>query len=48
MPQELAHIYEESENDDDEGKDELNGPKNYLKEIEFEYPELASYSELFW
>jgi len=44
----LAHIYQESDDEDEDAKENEKGSKNYLKEIEFEYPELASYTELLW
>ena len=48
LPEDLQHIYQESEDEDEDAKENDKGPRNYLKEIEFEFPELASYSELFW
>ena len=41
----MGQLYEDSE-DEDEKKGKKS--KNYLKDIEFEHPEIASYSELFW
>ena len=48
LPEDLAHIYQESEDEDEDRNEKEKGAKNFLKEIEFEYPELASYQELFW
>lgn len=48
VPEDLAAIYQESEDEDDDAQANEKGPRNFLKEIEFEFPELASYQELFW
>ena len=47
VPDNLAHIMQDSD-DEDEGAVGTNLTKNYLKEIEFEHPELSDYQELFW
>ena len=44
----LNHIYEDSEDEDMKKGSKNKKSKNFLKEIEFEHPEIASYQELFW
>ena len=44
----MQQIFEESDDDTDKKKKGKKKSKNFLKEIEFEHPELANYSELFW
>ena len=48
MPEDLAHIYQESEDEDGDDKSLHKDTKNFLEQIEFEHPDLASYNELFW
>ena len=43
----MGQLYEDSEDEVEQNKKGKKS-KNYLKDIEFEHPEIASYSELFW
>ena len=43
----MGQLFEDSE-DEDQDKKGKKQSRNYLKDIEFEHPEIASYSELFW
>jgi len=43
----MGQLYEDSDEEDEKNKKGQKS-KNYLKDIEFEHPEIASYSELFW
>jgi len=44
----LNYMYEDSDDEDFKKTSAVKTSKNYLKEIEFEHPEMASYQELFW
>ena len=44
----LKYMYEDSEDENLNTVSAVKKSKNYLKEIEFEHPEIASYQELFW
>ena len=44
----IQNIYEDSDDEDNKKGDKKKKSKNYLKEIEFEHPDIASYQELFW
>ena len=48
LPSDLGALYDDSDDEDDSKVAQKKKSQNYLKEIAFEHPEIASYQELFW